>query len=344
MAASSLSRRRRGSCLLVGALVVATLLAAAMLLPCSFSWVLTTGDRHLSAAGCQPCQRVSITAATSEGARRSARTLTAAAAAEGVTVEAGAARERFLQVLKDKHGNTKDAAVVEELERLMEANPNPEAALSGEFLDATWLQVSAAEYAIGSEDGNETYTLGKLSFGMYEPVDMKFHVDQTTQLVAPGPDGTRRWDIQMDLTCVDERFPPFKAKMVTVGQIKPAKDKQGRDARLDVCFTGGTLSPAEPTDEKMKVKWLDVFGAAQTGRKRTIGSMLKNGLLRLMMGLRLPDSVATDGSVTFEMRKPPKGYTDILYMDDKLRVTRGNRGSVVVVTREGPIPMPAGTM
>lgn len=270
-----------------------------------------------------------------QAAGLSARALLGAHKAED-RIGAEAARERFLRVLEEKGGDWRNPAVAEELSRLEEANPTEDSAFSGAYLDADWLQVSRPDYAIG--DGNTVYTLGKLSFNMYEPKDMKFRVDRTTQVVAPltGGNGTRRWDISMDLTCVDERYPPFRAKMTTYGQISPARDKEGRARRLDVSFTGGDLKPAPGTDAEMRRSWLHAFGRAQREKRRTLGSLLKNGLLRLMMGLRPPESVGEDGTVAFEMRKPPHGYTDILYLDDRLRVTRGNRGSIVAVTRGAP--------
>merc|ERR1712060_478645 len=121
----------------------------------------------------------------------------------------------------------------------------------------------------------------------------------------------------------------YKASVTTFGKIKPGKDKDGTNRRLDVSFHEGQLRPAEDTPPEMLQEWLRTFGTAQKKRKRTVGTMLKNGLLRLMMGLRLPDGVAKDGTVAFKMNRPPHGYTDILYIDDKLRVTRGNRGSIV---------------
>jgi len=262
----------------------------------------------------------------------------AAPAVEATPAATGAeaARERFLQVLEEKGGDWRDEAVTEELGRLEEANPTKDPALSEEYLDADWLQVSRPDYAMG--DGSTVYTLGKLSFNMYEPKDMKFRVDKTTQVVAPldPTNGTRKWDISMDITCVDERYPSFEAKMTTYGRIMPSKDKEGRARRLDVSFSGGDLRPAPSMEAEMRGQWLEVFGAAQKQRKRTLGSMITNGLMRLMMGLRRPEGVDDDGTITFEMRKPPHGYTDILYLDDKLRVTKGNRGSVVAVTREAP--------
>lgn len=255
--------------------------------------------------------------------------------AGGASSTSTAVRESFLNVLAEKGGDWRDPAVTAELPALEAASPTADPALSGTYLDANWVQVTRPDYNYGGNKGSTQYTLGALSFNMFEPSDMKVNVEQTTQLVAPNEDGTREWDISLLITCVDERYPPFKANITTFGKIQPGRDKEGKNRRLEVWFTEGQLKPAEGTDDAFLKQWLDTFRTAQKKKKRTLGSMLKNGLLRLMIGLKLPDSVADDGTISFKMDRPPHGYTDILYIDDKLRVTRGNRGSIVAVTREG---------
>lgn len=258
--------------------------------------------------------------------------MVARAAAEG-GADSSTARDKFLELLKKKDGDWRDEEVKAELERLEAANPTPAAALTGDYLDAEWLQVSRPDFNYGS-DGSTTYSLGQLSFGMYEPKDMKFRIDRLVQDVAPVTDGegNRTWDVFMELTCDDDRYPPFKAKMTTFGRVKPSKDEK-ETQRLEVWFTGGELKPAEGTSADMKEKWMEVFGDSFKNKKWSMRGAFKNWMMGMMMGLRPPHSIEDDGKITFDMKKPPHGYTDILYIDDKLRVTRGNRGSVVVTTR-----------
>lgn len=122
--------------------------------------------------------------------------------------------------------------------------------------------------------------------------------------------------------------------MTTFGNIKPAKDDKGRDRRLEVWFTGGNLKPALDTDAATRKQWIETFGSAQKEKTPDMGTMFSNFLGGLMMGLKPPEGVDRDGTQSFEMTRPAHGYTDILYIDDRLRVTKGNRGSIVVVTRE----------
>lgn len=57
-----------------------------------------------------------------------------------------------------------------------------------------------------------------------------------------------------------------------------------------------------------------------------------------MMGLEKPTGLAADGSMSYEMKKPPgNAYLDILYLDDELRITRGSAGSIVIAQRASAV-------
>ena len=43
-----------------------------------------------------------------------------------------------------------------------------------------------------------------------------------------------------------------------------------------------------------------------------------------------------DGVARYAMARPIAGHVDVLYLDDDMRVGRGNRGSVTVVRRAQP--------
>ena len=55
--------------------------------------------------------------------------------------------------------------------------------------------------------------------------------------------------------------------------------------------------------------------------------------MKRLLGLEPVDGVRPDGSMKYSMGKSPVGFVDILYVDDELRVSRGNRGSIVVAER-----------
>lgn len=79
-------------------------------------------------------------------------------------------------------------------------------------------------------------------------------------------------------------------------------------------------------------------GAPRVSRRSRVLAWLKakatSGLLKVLFGFRPPaDGVGSAGELVYEMKRPPKAYMDILYIDEELRVTRGSKGSVVVTIR-----------
>ena len=60
-------------------------------------------------------------------------------------------------------------------------------------------------------------------------------------------------------------------------------------------------------------------------------------MANLFMGAEPTKGMRQDGSLTYVMKKPIGGhqqvYQQVLYLDDKLRVTVGNKGTIVVVSR-----------
>jgi len=256
--------------------------------------------------------------------------------AGGAGDAAVAAREEYLKVLKDKKGDWRNDEVMKALEALEAANPTADPALSGTFLDDNWLQVSAPDYNYAGKKGSQDATLGALSFNMYEPRDAQVRVDKTTQVVAPldDEDDTRRWDITLLVTFIDERYPEFKAKITSFGRIQPDKDDEGKDCRLQVKFIGGELMLDDGCKDMLD-EWKETMGVAQKGKDNgfDLQEAIKGAVLKFGMGFEGPNGVADDGRITWSMKRPPQGFTDLLYLDDKLRVTRGNAGSIVAAVR-----------
>mmetsp|Transcript_7428 Transcript_7428/g.16364 ORF Transcript_7428/g.16364 Transcript_7428/m.16364 type:complete len:346 (-) Transcript_7428:103-1140(-) len=298
----------------------------------------TGGVGFLQAArSCHPSPSSSIQSGSARTLARTTRAgRVARRAAAAASSEAAEAREKYLSLLESKAGDWRDEEVMKALEALEPLSPTANPALSGDYQDAEWVQVSAPDYNYAGEEGSSDYTLGALSFNMYEPRDAKVRVDKTTQVVAPldEEEGTRRWDISLSLTFIDERYPPFKAKLTTFGQIRPDKDDDDVDRRLRVKFPGGELAPDLDGSEATLEQWKEVMSTAQKGKpKFDVGEMVKGAVMKFGMGLQAPGEIAEDGKIAWVMNRPPEGYTDVLYLDDKLRVTRGNRGSIVAVVR-----------
>lgn len=53
-----------------------------------------------------------------------------------------------------------------------------------------------------------------------------------------------------------------------------------------------------------------------------------------MFGFEGPaDTLGPRGELTYQMKRPPSGFLDILYVDEEMRATRGNAGSLVITAR-----------
>ncbi|NET51042.1 MAG: fimbrial protein, partial [Merismopedia sp. SIO2A8] len=59
-----------------------------------------------------------------------------------------------------------------------------------------------------------------------------------------------------------------------------------------------------------------------------------SGFFRLMFGLVPPQAMNPDtGEVSFTMNRSPKGSLEILYLDEEMRITRGEKGTLLVCQR-----------
>ena len=108
--------------------------------------------------------------------------------------------------------------------------------------------------------------------------------------------------------------------------------------RLAVTFKGSTLIPSSSVlnDPALHKVWKETFCDAY--KKADKESGLISEALRMALSwwfqLEFPtDLVGEDLSVNFQMKRSPKGYVDVLYLSERLRITRGNRGTLVVVER-----------
>ena len=66
----------------------------------------------------------------------------------------------------------------------------------------------------------------------------------------------------------------------------------------------------------------------------------------MLLGADVPDSMDADGSMSYTLHRPIGGhgtsYVDVLYLDENLRITRGNAGSIFVQVKEN-LTNPAGS-
>jgi PAP_fibrillin len=240
------------------------------------------------------------------------------------------AKTALRQALAAVGGNTKDKAVLAEIEKLHQLNPTTTPARSGELLDSQWLLISAPNFPGGEQlsDGKFAYTLGRLAFNMFQPKELKLVIDRVLQPVLLLENGEQRsHDIVVEFTTISESLPKLSGIVHNQGICHPVSD-----TALEVKFTGATLAPQQSTNMK---DWKAVFGSQSQPSKKTWKEKLMSVVLRLIFGLVSPQAMNPEtGEVSFTMKRSPKGRLEILYLDEELRITRGERGTVLVCERQ----------
>ncbi|MDZ7957531.1 MAG: PAP/fibrillin family protein [Aulosira sp. DedQUE10] len=241
-----------------------------------------------------------------------------------------AAKTALRQALAASGGNTKDKEVIAAIENLQSLNPTAAPAHSGTLLDSNWLLISAPNFPEGEQlvDGSFTYTLGRLAFNMFQPTGLKVAIQRVLQPVFLLKNGTQRsHDIVVEFTTIDESVLKLNGIVRNQGVCQPFND-----TALQVKFTGGILTPQYTQNIE---DWKAIFGNQQRSSRIGFKENLMSGFLRLMFGLVPPQGMNLDtGEIAFTMRRSPKGRLEILYLDEELRITRGERGTVLVSERQ----------
>ncbi|NEP00077.1 MAG: fimbrial protein [Symploca sp. SIO2E9] len=241
-----------------------------------------------------------------------------------------AAKIALRQALAASGGNTKDEAVIAAIDNLTQLNPTTAPARSETLLDSQWLLINAPNFPGGKQlpDGKFTYTLGRLAFNMFQPTQLKLVIDRVLQPVRLLENKQQRsHDIVVEFTTIDESFPKLSGIVKNQGVCHPISD-----TLLQVKFTGGTLAP----QEGMNIKdWQAVFGKQHQPGKKSWQEKLMSGFFKLIFGLVPPKAMNPDtGEVSFTMNRSPRGSLEILYLDQELRITRGNKGTLLVSERQ----------
>lgn len=237
----------------------------------------------------------------------------------------GALRE----ALATYNGDPRHPVVAETIERLTRLNPTPTPARNSNLLEGNWQLISAPIFPGGTQlaDGHYSYTLGRLAFNLFQPKDLPVIIEQVFQPVLPigeGPQSTH--DIVVNFTIASPPLPPLEGIVRNLGVCQPASD-----TTLQVQFTGGVLEPAAGTDLK---QWKEIFEKPDPPASRSIKEWLQHQLLKVMFGVVPPKELAADtGRVEFQLKRSPKGTLSVLYLDEELRITKGQRETVLICER-----------
>lgn len=246
------------------------------------------------------------------------------------TQDRKAAKTMLREALAAYAGNTKHEAVAAAIDKLVHLNPTAAPARSEGLMDGQWLLISAPNFPNGElrTDGKYVYTLGRLAFNMFQPTSLKIVIDRVLQPVVPVDNGQQRThDIIVEFTTADENTPTLQGIVHNLGICQPSDDNT-----LQVQFTGATLAPK---DQNQMEAWKATFGDQSKPSRRSLKERLMTTVLRMMFGIVPPQGMdGKTGRVSFKMRKSPKGNLQLLYLDEELRITRGERGTVLVCDRQ----------
>jgi hypothetical protein len=265
--------------------------------------------------------------------------------------EAVVAAKANLKVQLKKHNRSaKHPDVVKAIEELQALNQTEDAAFSphleGDFVSLTKPEFPGRIKQEPENDHLDQYTLGRMSFGIFQPRNLVCTMLGTKNTLKRSQDDEQK-------TSDDSRtfmYPLITEIMVHTdkGDFPAAlrmeafisNHKQPKN-RLGVTFVGGTMCPAQSVrDDSTKLAlWKEVFAGAYTkaDAERSYLSSLMLYVFKWMFKLTTPTdedaAMSSESAVSFEMRRCPHGYVDIIYLDEDMRITRGNRGTIVIVER-----------
>ena len=149
---------------------------------------------------------------------------------------------------------------------------------------------------------------------------------------------TFTYPIQIDLTIHTDNGVDLHAIMSHAARCYEMPDHPNR---LGVTFSGGSLTPASSvrSDPTLMAIWEEVFDRAyaKAEEERTFMSSIMQYVFKSVFQLTTPtdEDAAKDcaHTVSFDMKRSPRGYLDVLYLDQDIRITKGNRGTIIVVER-----------
>ena len=268
-------------------------------------------------------------------------------------------RRAFCQALHEQDGDTRSKPVLQSLERLAETYTLD--ARTSEFNDGDWVLETQPTFPglLGyNEDGDALFTMGKLTYNMIYPTNVVCSVQKMTQhihklsedpenicpetgkvLLPPYIPSSLQEELNKDpseLRSVrnDVHFTIEENGIQGVLQMDGFTIPNPHEKnRYSIWFTGGRCYALNP--QRDGKKWRSVFGTDLPKFNKL--EQVQLWMANLFMGAEPTKGMRQDGSLTYVMKKPIGGhqqaYQQVLYLDDKLRVTVGNKGTIVVVSR-----------
>lgn len=253
-------------------------------------------------------------------------------------------KDRLKSLLTKHFGSTKHPDVIDTIDELAELNPYKEKCsqspqFPGDFVSHTSPNFPGRLKPAKGQENVVQYTLGRLSFGIFEPHHLVCTVRSIHNLVKlketlRNGKHSFTYDSICDIT-IHTPDGDLPAILIMEGHCCESSNVNNR---LNVTFTGGTLTPIDDVwlSTSMMNLWTKTFAGAykRANEERSFSGWAWHIMLKAMLGLSMPsDDAKRKQGFHFEMKRSPVGHLDVLYLDEFLRITRGNRGTVVVVER-----------
>lgn len=231
------------------------------------------------------------------------------------------------------HGDTKQVEVVEAIAKLASLNPTPNPAENRALLEGNWLLINAPNFPDRLEDEKNryVYTLGRLAFNKFEPVNLRVAIERVYQPVfATGEENEYSHDIVVEFKIVDKNFPKLQGIVKNLAVCSPINGET-----VQVKFTGAELIPAADLNPQQLEQWLTLFGSERQTSQIRLFDRLKFWLVQTVLGIGKVSAIDPEtGKKSFAIKKSPKGILKLLYLDEELRITKGNKETVLVCQRE----------
>ena len=228
--------------------------------------------------------------------------------------------------------------VIENLSDLWKKQQIPEAPSKSKLLYGDWRILSTPQFPdrIINDDEPEKfqYTLGRMAFNLFEPrkAIVTILYPETYNLVhnftSEMDDNKSSYNF-MNKIIIHTESGDLPAELFMEGYCTPKTDN-----KLNVAFVSGELrkSPEVDNDEKILQLWNKTFNGIY--KKSDQERSVKERLIRWLMMNILSITYPSDESMKYEMKRVVHAHVEILFLDDEMRITKGSRGSVVIVTRE----------
>jgi hypothetical protein len=258
-----------------------------------------------------------------------------------------ALKAKLKSLLTTHGGSTKHPEVVKTIEELSKMNPanGKGDVVNSPYFLGDFVALTSPNFPgrIDPPNGEEDlvqYSLGRLSFNIFQPKKLVCTLRSVRNPVEtqekPTDDEAKQkysYPLVMDITIHTPEHGDLSATLVNDATCYAHGEKPGR---IMVSFKGASLKPSEEVarNPELLKRWMNTFEGAykKAEDERSYIGHVGQFALKMLLGLTLPTDQAKEG-FHFDMKRSPVGYLEVLYLDEDLRITKGNRGTIVVVER-----------